>query len=149
VGDFPYACQRLTKSDLERYFESAYPEQSGTVSNRYDYFHKGTRPTAHDYMDMGLEYGLIPKGFRRLSPQSVHRRKTPVPPNVISKHRPGYLRDVLNDIHQFRQDVRLEDLYTAFVMGVFKKESQKRESLQDYFEMLKEKSLDKPISGGE
>lgn len=121
VGDFPYAAQRLERDDLKSYYEQEYPELVDDVLQRYDYFHKTDRkPVLNDYIERAHEHDLRLAGAQRLFPQSTTHPKTPVPPVELVKQ--GHLTSTLRDIHEFRTDVSLADLQTAYVQCVFIKE---------------------------
>lgn len=122
VGDFPYACQRLTRDDLEKYFNETYPDETQDILKRYDYFHKGKQhPTLDDCVEMADQSGLSFLSARRLTTVLDSHVKTPITPAVVNTCKGSRLADVLEDIHTFNPSVRLADIQTTFLMGVFKK----------------------------
>jgi SAM-dependent methyltransferase len=129
VGDFPYTAQRLTRDDLQRYFESEYPSEAENVLKRYDYFHKGEHPTLGEYVKRAHKAGFSLAGARRLTPVNDTHSKTPVTPNFIERFDETYLQDVLTDIHHFNEEVSLIDLKTSYVMGALIKPKSRSSSL--------------------
>ena len=55
-------------------------------------------------------------------PTNDSHPKTPITPNVLHRTDQSVISNVLDDIHQFRSDVTLMDLQTAFIMAVFTKQ---------------------------
>ena len=49
VGDFPYACQRLIRDDLKRYFEETHPDETEDVLRRWDSFNHGLQRPIRRY----------------------------------------------------------------------------------------------------
>lgn len=122
VGEFPYACQRLTLEDLIRYFSQALPGKETHVETVYNYFHKGKmQPVMDDLIEIGSEYGLRLVGAKKLGPRFMSHPSTPYPPVLLQQDHSRVFNDVLEDIHCFRSDVRLSDLQTAYVMVAFEK----------------------------
>lgn len=121
VGGFPYACQRLTREDLRRYFEKEHPERVDKVIESYDYYHKGNQPTVKNYVNTGYAHNLIPIGSERFVTKTEEHYKAKTAPLAIERERPGYLQDVLNDIHEFRDDVDAIDLMSPYVAVAFNK----------------------------
>ncbi len=137
VGDFPYACQRLTRDDLRRYFDENHPDETERVLKRYDWFHQGRQhPTLDDFVDIAHRAGFSLLGARRFTPVCDIHQKTPVSPLVVDRCHHGYLDEVLADIHQFRPDVRLTDLHTAKMLMVFGKQPQSSDSLESYLRRM-------------
>jgi len=120
VGDFPYACQRLTANDLLRYFQENYPEEAPDIIKRYNYFNVGKyRPTLNDYISMAYSAGLSLLGERRIMPVATKHPRTPFMPRILDAFPDTRLSAVLEDIHRFRPDVELIDLQTAFIEAAF------------------------------
>jgi hypothetical protein len=139
VGDFPYACQRLTRDDLGRYFDENRPDQTERVLKRYDWFHQGKQhPTLDDYVDLAHRAGFSLLAARRFTPACDIHEKTPVSPLVVDRYDHGYLDEVLADIHHFRPDVRLTDLHTAKMMMVFGKQPRPRDGMNSYLRRMKD-----------
>ena len=125
AGLFPYACQRLTKQDYFRYIDEFFPDNAEGMKIAYGYFDPG-HPTLSDYIEIGHENGLI----------GLDRRSIPVPGDLANNQgiTPlGYLRldptilmSVLDDVHEFRPDVRLDDLLTHSSAIIFQKIDQAR-----------------------
>ncbi|MEG3637842.1 methyltransferase domain-containing protein [Magnetococcus sp. PR-3] len=135
-GDFPYACQRLDREELERYFREHYPEHADDMLNKYDYFHEDARrPTVADYVAAAQKHGLSLAGAERLYPsEASNDGRTPVVPAELQRYADVDLNEVLEDIHRTRPDVTLEDLHTVHVMMAFVKRSDKSEKLESRFD---------------
>jgi SAM-dependent methyltransferase len=121
-GKFPYLAQRLTRDDVEKYLRAENPDEVDDAMRRYDYFHKGDRPLLDDLISVAREYGLHLVGAERQIPNrdSTSRALTP---RYLDTFEETQLKDVLEDIHQFRPDVQLIDLQTFSVMAGFEKRS--------------------------
>jgi len=131
VGDFPYLCQRLTGEDFERYFTENYPEEKEETLKIRGYFHKGRNPTTlNGYINAAEQQGLSCIGARPLLPLGRKHHKTPYPPVVLNEHPDTNLIDVLEDIRQYRKDVNMVDLRSAFVMAAFTKAPKSEERLE-------------------
>lgn len=127
VGDFPYAVQRLDRHDLEAYFRAYYPDEVNDILYRYDYFsRRDKKPTLDDYIEAASRQDLVLLGSQRLIPTGSVHRKTPFPPFALDQYEETKLPDVLRDIHEFRTDVRLIDLRTAFYTAAFVKRTRVR-----------------------
>lgn len=115
-GDFPYAAQRLTRSDLEKYFRENYPDRADNILTAYDFYHCGKRPTINDLIKSARANGFSLVGTERLMPKKWSRdNRSPLVPAELP------LDEVLRDIHKFRPDVTLEDLHTSHFLLVLKK----------------------------
>lgn len=109
AGHFPYACQRLTQEDYFRYLDECLPEFSRACKVGYRYFDPG-HPTLTDYLEIGNENGLIPLGWKsNIIPEPISW-KYGITSLGYFKYSHDVISDVLEDIHQFRSDVRLLDL---------------------------------------
>jgi SAM-dependent methyltransferase len=130
-GDFPYACQRLTQKDLRRYFEENYPDQAENMEKKYSFFHENyAHPVVGDYVQCAEKYGLTLAGSQRLFPKPYSRdNRSLFVPEELNHYDDGRLLEVLEDIHQFRPDVTLEDLYTVHVLMAFVKQPKVKGSL--------------------
>lgn len=115
-GDFPYLAQRLTRSDLEKYYRQHFPEKTDAILKSYDYYHCGERPTINDIIKVARENGFNLVGTERLMPKAWSRdNRSPFVPAELP------LDEVLRDIHKFRSDVTLEDLHTSHYLVALKK----------------------------
>lgn len=120
IGDFPYACQRLTKEDLIRYFEMYHPEEASDVIKKYEYYHcQMPAPVVSTYCQLAQDSGMELVGIKRQITQSVDNERIFITPHELQMGPRSELDEVLQDIHQFRKDVKVEDLMTAFVVGAF------------------------------
>ena len=138
AGDFPYACQRLTKDDFRKYLEECEPNNTNAIMERYDYFHKGNPQTLTSYEKLAKKNGLSLLGEKRCMPSDHTSPRTPLMPSTLDKYPETQLDDVLKDIHQFRTDVSVADLKTAFVMMAFQKPKEVKGCLKVEIDDLKE-----------
>ena len=122
IGHFPYASQRLTREDLERYLRDHHPEEADIGLSRNDRNHvNGTHPVLEDYCEAARREGFEVAGAKRLMPETNRDVKTPFPPTRLMHEWPDLLEDVLADIHCFEPSVRMSDLRTAYVAMAFSK----------------------------
>lgn len=120
VGEFPYACQRLCREDLFRYFDESIPGKN--IEPLYNYFHQGAmQPVLDDLIEMGNQSGLRHVCSRRLTPQALRDSSTQYSPTRLLQEHVETLNEVLDDIRCFRSDVRLSDLQTKYAMAAFVK----------------------------
>jgi SAM-dependent methyltransferase len=119
-GHFPYASQRLTQEDYFRYLDEFFPESADAHKVAYRSFDPN-HPTLSDYIRIGSENGLVLLDYKaNVSPKPA-QRNVGITPVGYSWLDPSVFKDVLEDIHQFRPDVRLEDLIPATHSIVFQK----------------------------
>ncbi len=126
-GDFPYACQRLERDDLKRYYEEFHPSLATDVMKRYDYYSK-IHPTIEDYRSIGKKNGLTMVASLRMAPKGflpVNNGPRGITPDILDSLEDVSLREILDEIHAFRPDVTLEDLKTCFILLAFSKDGQK------------------------
>lgn len=116
---FPYAVQRLSYSDLERYIGEYHPEMLPSLPARMHYLFNGKPPTLNDWREMARRQGLRLIASERIMPQR-HHRLVDSPVSMLSQDwcRPA---DVLRDIGYIKSDVTLDDLKTSSVILAFKK----------------------------
>jgi len=109
AGHFPYACQRLSKEDYFRYLEDFLPGHAEAMKRKYEWFDP-SHPTLSDYIEIGYENGLIALDHKSYEqPDSFNTRVGITPLGHLSIN--GLvLHDILEDIHEFRPDIRLTDL---------------------------------------
>ncbi len=125
-GAFPFFEQRLTKSDIRRYYETYKPDRARFVDLAYDAFDPA-RPTLRNYVDAGLERGLVLVGYKRSyfkQPYSLWRGEQLLVPENANGPKTGIRVDVdevLGNIRHFRDDVFFEDLLTRSLLLVFRK----------------------------
>ena len=108
-GHFPFACQRLNKDDYYRYLDECLPEHAEAMKGTYAWFDPG-HPTLADYAEIGYQNGLMALDFReynRPDPFGTHTGVSPLGHIALDG---GVLQQVLDEIHQFRPDIRLTDL---------------------------------------
>ena len=126
-GEFGYFEQRLTKGDIQRYYNKYKPE----VAHLVDWGYNATdtnRPTIQNYINEAKKHGLIIEGVKRiydnLKYDLVSNNKIVYKNNLINNKESSLKIDadeVLKNIHHFRKDVKLEDLITRAVVMIFRK----------------------------
>ena len=123
VGKFPYAVQRLDKEDFVRYSNEFHEKESGEMIKAYNYFAGGIerKPTISDYINEAEMSGLKLVSYKRFMPTAKTHSKTPITPSALEECEDFNFTEIIENIRNFRKDVSIEDLKTAFVMGVFKK----------------------------
>ena len=121
-GHFPWAVQRLTWEDFTRYMNRYQPENLDGVQAAVNQFHKGEkRYTINDYIAVGQQAGLKYLDHYRLVPFSgIHNQIGPW--RLEGDHGISAQKEVLRDIHCFRQDVDLIDLSTHSIFLLLQKE---------------------------
>ena len=137
---FPYANQRLKKEDYFRYLEK-YQRQDLSAAKAYYTSYDPTHPTISDYIETANDNSLIVlnyKSFIRPEPFALNKRGI----NALgyAEFSNSMLNDVLEDIHQFRPDIRLNDILPFGYSMVFKKIDKKvkldEERLEQIFNQL-------------
>ena len=115
IGHFPYAGQRLTFEDLTRYYKENHPQLMDNLNYKYSYFHEGQQhPTIGDWFAAARENGLKPLAVERIVPKSHPSRLTDCPHQIFGASWFDH-REVLRDIHQFKPDVTVDDLFTSAI----------------------------------
>jgi hypothetical protein len=142
VGYFPYAAQRLERDDFIKYAKEFHPDESESMLTRYDYFADGMlqKPTLSQYISSAESHGLSLVGCSRFLPSVSTHQKTSLTPNSLDLCTDFKYDEILENIHSFRKDVTIEDLKTAYVLGVFKKTKNKN-TLSEKVEELKKKDF--------
>lgn len=129
-GDFPYASQRLTREDFERYLQEFRPDIFESTMERYNYFHLGKHhPTFDEYIEYADRAGLSLLAGRRIISDAP--KMNPYSPREFNQYDDTSLNDVLEDIRQFNGRVGLSDLYTFNVILGFEKRGQRSASLSE------------------
>jgi len=121
TGNFPWASQRLTREDTERYFREFHPDEAASTMELYDYF-TPEHPTIRDYSDTGMRHGLTPIVMHPLMSPQYRDGRAVATPMLLAELEDTNLHDVLNHIHQFRPDVSAMDLMTKFYFMVFRRQ---------------------------
>ena len=120
AGHFPYASQRLTREDYFRYLDDCMPDSAEAMKVAYSYFDPN-HPTLSDYIDIGYENGLVMLDYKsNIIPELVNRKRGVTSLGYFQLDHTG-MKEVLDDIHQFRPDVRLDDLLAHSHAIIFKK----------------------------
>lgn len=120
-GDFPWAVQRLTRPDWERYVAEYQPDQVENSKISISRFHKGERHyTVPDYIKAGEEAGFRHVAHHRLLPFSGLKNKIGAW-TLEGDHGHAVQKEVLRDINEFRPDVEAADLTTQSVFLLFQK----------------------------
>jgi hypothetical protein len=119
-GDFPYFEKRLTLDDIKRYYQEYKPDELEYVEKLYN-LHDPTRTSIKQYVEHSYNAGLNLVAFRPLIvpflSDTVDENYKPGDPI----HRDIHAKEVLRDIHHFRKDIDLRDLFTSYFMMAFKK----------------------------
>jgi len=139
IGDFPYSVQRLTKDDLIKYFEEFHPDEKKDVLKKIEHYYGGleNKPSVQTFIEEAEKNGLSLVGYQRFMPNQDSHLRTPITPKAFSELKDFSFSEILRDIHEFRKDVNIEDLKTAFVLMVFKK-VEKKESIVEKISYLKD-----------
>jgi SAM-dependent methyltransferase len=120
IGDFPYASQRLSKSDFQRYLRQFRPNEYDDTMERYNYFHLGEHhPTLDEYVEYADRAGFSLIDARRM--YGGRGKLTPFTPFEYNQFADAPLSEVLQNIHDFNPRVGLTDLYTFNALVVFQK----------------------------
>jgi SAM-dependent methyltransferase len=120
-ADFPWGAQRLTWDDYLRYLRDHRPDELASAPRSAEVMHpERRRYTVSDYVQEAEKVGFKYIDHHRLRPFSA------IPKNVggfslLGDHGVSVQRDVLRDIHCFKQNVRLKDLTTQSVFLVFER----------------------------
>lgn len=118
LGHFPYVGQRLSRTDLDRYFSENHPEHLDFVRRRYPYFHHGEHPTAREWVRRAGQHGLELVAMERLMPDH-HKFGVLTPPEL--EREPWFsFEDVLRDVHHLHSDVTQDDLKTQSIFVAFR-----------------------------
>lgn len=114
VGHFPYAMQRLSYKDLERYVGEHRPDRLPGLEDRYAFLYGGTQPpTINDWFRLAEKNKLRPVAVERIMSKNSHRLKDS--PIAIFKNDCFNPDDVLRDIRYMKPDVVAEDLFTSHI----------------------------------
>jgi hypothetical protein len=121
-GDFPWGAQRLTWEDYSRYLREYQPDQVDNARKSVETFHKAEmRYTVADYIAAAKQAGFKYVDHHRLIPFSGIKNK--IGGHILEgDHGASVQKEVLRDIHCFRQDIELIDLATQSVFLLFQKE---------------------------
>lgn len=118
-GDFPYFEKRLTLEDMKRYYEQYHPEELQYVEKLYNKFDP-KRTSTKQMVQLAYDRGLHLIAYRPLIFPSLSDTRDSYK-GRIELNRDIDANEVLRDIHHFRPDIGLDDLYTSYFMMVFKK----------------------------
>lgn len=114
MGHFPYAVQRLTYHDLERYVGAHHPEVLPTLEARYRYMFDGKpAPTLTDWGAVAERQGLRVIGVERVIAKRHHRQVYAMP--RLLKQPWFKPLEILRDIAHIRPGVGIDDLTTSIV----------------------------------
>jgi SAM-dependent methyltransferase len=120
TGHFPYACQRLTKDDYFRYLDECLPEYAEAMKASYVWFDP-SHPTLADYLDIGYANGMVPLEYKDYGRPKAFDDQIGISPLGQVMLNGSVLDETLEDIHQFRPDVRITDLFPFTHAIVFQK----------------------------
>lgn len=130
IGEFPYAMQRLSPEDFERYVAQYHASEFDDWMARYRYYHQGkARPTLNDYVAMADAAGLEFLGSKFLMPPHLRDNRATVSPRMLNRHTDTRIAPVLEDVRQWRPDVGMTDLLSKYVVMAFTKPPARRETL--------------------
>jgi len=111
VGHFPYAMQRLTRSDLQRYVAEHHPSLLPSLDARWRFLYDGTCPTISDWIAAADRHGLRLVGIDRVMAKRHHR--LPFLARTMLRDSAFNLQEIIRDIRHFRPDVAVDDLLTS------------------------------------
>jgi SAM-dependent methyltransferase len=123
IGLFPYACQRLTFEDLERYYEQCHPGELGDMRSCYNYSY-GQMRTTDDYVQVAAAHDLECRCICRIAPRRLFDHKLgerKIAPDILDQFEDGGLESVLRDVRHFKPAIGMEDLKTSHVIMAFVK----------------------------
>lgn len=124
AGMAPYLCQRLGLEDLIRYFETHQPDvDTKKIADVYNYYRDPSHPTASDYIATAIKNDLHPIFVHRHMNTRSYSKRAAVPPAHLLRDIGDGAQNALRDIHKFKPDVLLEDLYTSHYLLGFRKVS--------------------------
>lgn len=141
VGDFPWTAQRLTRDDFVRYCREHHPEDADDITYVYDYFDP-QHPTLNTYIELAEASGLSLLGSRRFFLPGVMNSQQILTTLGHTHFSNVNLQEVLSQIHRFRPDVQLEDLYTQSIGILLQKTPRKEKMNADSLEKLRQKHLE-------
>ena len=124
IGNFPYACQRLSFDDLSRYFKENHSEESGEMEEAYSYS-LGTQRCVRDFEAAAEKSGLKLLAFERVAPVDLFNHKLGhrmLSPELACLMDGSSLNEVLEDIKKFNGGVELDDLKSSHILMAFGKE---------------------------
>jgi SAM-dependent methyltransferase len=110
-GHFPYALQRLSRTDLARYLSEHHPTIAENLDARLNYIFAGAAPTMTDWAVLAERHGLRVVGMERVKAKKHHRLPVDMP--VLMRESFLNVTDILRDIRCHRPDVCHEDLLTS------------------------------------
>ena len=131
-GKFAYFEQRLTKQDIQNYYDKFKPDVAKWVNSAYEAFDPN-RPTINDYIDEAYKNGLVLEGVKRIydnlrydlisNDKVIYKNNLPYTSPEVENGPVLKIEidDILKNIRRFRKDVELEDLRTRAVVMVFRK----------------------------
>ncbi|NOS67693.1 MAG: methyltransferase domain-containing protein [Candidatus Peribacteraceae bacterium] len=132
VGHFPYVTQRLTRDDFIRYAaENFSAKEADWLLKRRDYYHQGNVLVPKQYCDIADKNDLYVLGEHRCMTLRNYFRRTSMTPYFLDQFEDSKLKDVMEDIKQFRGDVSLADLKTGFMMMAFEKRGPRKPHVQE------------------
>lgn len=122
AGEFPWAFQRLSVGDLEKYIDAHHSDDRTFLIERLEVFRH--RHTVDSYIRSANRNGLSLVGVRRFiqtEQRGMFRAK--LSPQYMNQFPDARCADVIDDIRAFRPDVQIVDLMTNYVAMVFRKET--------------------------
>lgn len=114
LGHFPYAAQRLTYSDLQRYVSEHHPHLLPSLKARYHYMYSGNpAPTLTDWANIAERQGLRLIATDRIVAKQHHRTAYSMP--RLLKQSWFNPLEIVRDIQHIRPGVGMDDLMTSAI----------------------------------
>ncbi len=137
-GHFPYARQRLDAVDFERYVDTYLSEHKEEVMTAYR-FYDPHHPSLADFIQAGLEVGLVPVIYRADIPPYKAHAKVGIGPLGYAIDDHARFGEALEDIRKFRPDIGAQDMLADLLHIVFiKVDRNSRLKPTDYRRILEE-----------
>lgn len=137
-GHFPYARQRLSAEDFEKYVDAHMADQKEEVMTAYR-FYDPHHPTLADFIQAGLEVGLVPIIYRGDIPPFKAHSKVGIGPLGYAVDDHVRFGEALDDIRRFRPDIGAQDMLSDLLHIVFIKVNRNsRLTPEDYRRILRE-----------
>lgn len=130
---FPYARQRLSPQEFNRYVDNCFGADASETKAAYA-FYDPEHPNFSDFIRLGLENGLVPIAHRCtiLPHQFSHRYGMHAKGYALNDHQ-RFLQ-ALAHIQKRRPDVRPEDLLTELTYIIFEKIDQGNTATAEYYQ---------------
>ena len=141
-GHFPFAAQRFTKEDFERYVAAEMPEHRDTILKSYSYFDKA-HPTIADLVEIGSRHGLVPVSWKQNILPDHARPRGGISSLGVSQLDHGAFEQAYDDARGVDPDLRQIDMYPYSNSILFQKVNKASHFSVSGFDSLK-RSLTPP-----